>query len=198
MTLNRAKHWLPLRASSHPRNFFFFFNQKHFFIFLLQIFRSISLKYGHIWYQNDGNEMFFQTIKCIFKNIYSWIFSDFFFIIFRYIFCHSDLDLWPKVTNFNRVWANVLSNHLAKTASKSVHPFGWNFVHKNSAGHTDRQTDTHINTHTHTEKLQWKYNPSTISWRCNDTFGSMQIFEHTFFRKKISAHINLAIWKKNI
>ena len=40
----------------------------------------------------------------------------------------------------------VASNYLAKTASKSVHPFGWNFVH--------RQTDTHTHTHTHTDKLQ--------------------------------------------
>ena len=32
--------------------------------------------------------------------------------------------------------------HLAKTASKSVHPFGWNFVRKNSAGQTDTYTGT--------------------------------------------------------
>ena len=31
---------------------------------------------------------------------------------------------------------------------------------------TDRQTDRH--THRHTDKLQWKYNLSTISWRCNE------------------------------
>ena len=66
--------------------------------------------------------------------------------------------LTPKVTNFNRIRASVLSNHLAKTAFKSVHPFGWNFVHKQSRKH--RQTHS---------KLQWKYNPSTISWRCNHT-----------------------------
>ena len=42
----------------------------------------------------------------------------------------SHCDLWPKVTNFNRVRASVLSNRLVKTASKSVYPFGWNFVHK--------------------------------------------------------------------
>ena len=73
---------------------------------------------------------------------------------------HCDLDLWPKVTKINRVWASSGSNHLAKTASKSVHPFGWNFVHKNFG------TDTHTHTDRHTDKLQWKYNPSTISWRC--------------------------------
>ena len=40
--------------------------------------------------------------------------------------------LWPKVTILNRVWASAVSNHLAKTASKSVHPFVCNFVHKQS------------------------------------------------------------------
>ena len=70
-----------------------------------------------------------------------------FFIIYTYIFGHRDLDLWPKVTNFNRVRASVVSNHLAKTASKSVHSFRWNFVHKKS-GHTDRHTHTHTDTQT--------------------------------------------------
>ena len=52
-----------------------------------------------------------------------------------------------KVTNFNRVWARAVSNHLAKTASKSVHPFDWNFVHKQSwtDRHTQTQTDTQTN-----------------------------------------------------
>ena len=56
---------------------------------------------------------------------------------------HCDLDLWPKVTNFNRVPASSISNHLEKTASKSVHPFSWNFVYKQSPTHTHthRQTD---------------------------------------------------------
>ena len=48
-----------------------------------------------------------------------------------------------KVINFNRVRASVLSNRLAKTASKSVHSFGWNFVHKQSHTHTHRKTDRH-------------------------------------------------------
>ena len=63
---------------------------------------------------------------------------------------HCDLDLWPTVTNFNRVRASVLSKRLVKTASKSVHPFGWNFVHKKCRTHrqTDRQTDTHTDTQT--------------------------------------------------
>ena len=84
--------------------------------------------------------------------------ANFFFIIFTYIFGHRDLDIWPKVTKFNRVRASVISNHLAKTASKSVHPFGWNLF--------TRIPDTHTQTHRHTDKLQWKYNPSKISLRC--------------------------------
>ena len=69
------------------------------------------------------------------------------------ILCRGDLDLWPKITNFNRVWASVVSNHSVKTTSKSVHLFSWNFVHK---------TDRHIHRQA---ALQWKYNPSTILWR---------------------------------
>ena len=66
---------------------------------------------------------------------------------------------------------SVLSNRLAKTASKSVYLFGLNFVHKKRAGHThththtdrqtDRQTDTQTNTHTHTHT-----HTDTILWRC--------------------------------
>ena len=63
---------------------------------------------------------------------------------------HCDLDLRPKVTKFNRVRASARSNHLAKTASKSVHPFVWNFVHKKCRTHrqTDRQTYTQTDTQT--------------------------------------------------
>ena len=62
----------------------------------------------------------------------------------KWILRHCDLefDLGPKVTNFNRVRANAVSKYLAKIASKSVHQFGWNFVHK----HSDTQTDTHTDT----------------------------------------------------
>ena len=74
----------------------------------------------------------------------------------KWVLHHCDLDLWPKVTNFNRVRASAVSNHLAKIASKSVHPFGWNFVHKKSRTHR----------HTHRDKLQGEYNSSTILWRC--------------------------------
>ena len=60
----------------------------------------------------------------------------------KWVLRHCDLDLWPKVINFNRVQASAGSSHLAKTASKSVHPFGWNFVHKQTSDtHTDTQTD---------------------------------------------------------
>ena len=75
---------------------------------------------------------------------------------FRHVSGYCDLDIWPKVTKFNRVRASARGNHLAKTASKSVHSFVWNFVHKK------------CRTHRHTDKLKWKYNPSTISWRCKN------------------------------
>ena len=64
--------------------------------------------------------------------------------------------LWPKVTNFNRVRGNAVRNYSTLSASKSVHWFDRHFVHKR----------TH--THTQTDKLKWKYNPSTISWRCKN------------------------------
>ena len=46
----------------------------------------------------------------------------------------------PLVENMISSFSAV-SNHLAKTASKSVQPFGWIFVHKNTDRQTDRQTD---------------------------------------------------------
>ena len=61
----------------------------------------------------------------------------------KWVLRHCDLDLWPKVTKFNWLWASALSKRLAKTASKSVHPFGWNFVHKKNW--TDTQTHTQTN-----------------------------------------------------
>ena len=101
----------------------------------------------------------------------------------KWILRHCDLDLWPKVTKFNRVRASAGSNHLVKTAFKLVHPFGWNFVHK--------RCRTHTHTHRHTDKLQWKYNPSTISWRCNkherfQTHTHLQI--HTQRHKNTQSH----------
>ena len=64
----------------------------------------------------------------------------------KWVLRHCDLDLWPKVTNFNRVRASAISNHLAKTASKSVHPFGWNFVHKKIRTHRQKDRKTHTQT----------------------------------------------------
>ena len=61
----------------------------------------------------------------------------------KWIWSHCDLDLWPKVTNCNKVWACELSNRLVKTAFQSVHPFGWNFVHKQSQTHRRTHTQTH-------------------------------------------------------
>ena len=57
----------------------------------------------------------------------------------NWVLRHCDLDLWPKVTNFNRVWASAASNHLAKTASKLVHPFGLILL-------TRKKSDTHTQT----------------------------------------------------
>ena len=62
--------------------------------------------------------------------------------------CDLDLDLWLKVTNIKTVSASAetsaISNHLTKTASKSVPLFGWNFVHW--------QTDSLTHSHTHAQK----------------------------------------------
>ena len=60
----------------------------------------------------------------------------------KWVLCHCDLHLWPKVTKFNRVQVSAGSNHLAKTASKSVHLFRWNFVHKQSQTHRQTQNIT--------------------------------------------------------
>ena len=59
--------------------------------------------------------------------------------------------IWPKVTNFNRVWASAVSNHLAKTASKSVIRLAGILL--------TRKHRTHTQTDRHTDKLKWKYNP---------------------------------------
>ena len=56
-----------------------FFNQRHFvkiFNFLLFFFLISIEQYGHIWYQNDENEMFYQMTGFIFKNIYMRIFCE--------------------------------------------------------------------------------------------------------------------------
>ena len=67
----------------------------------------------------------------------------------KWILSHCDLDLWFKVTNFNRVQVSVVSNRLAKTASKSVRLFDWNFVHKQIRTHTHTHTHTHTYIHTY-------------------------------------------------
>ena len=62
----------------------------------------------------------------------------------KWVLRHCDLDLWLKVTNLNRVLVSTISNHLAKIASKSVHPFGWKFVHKQSWTHTQTNCSENI------------------------------------------------------
>ena len=59
---------------------------------------------------------------------------------------HCDLDLRFKIANFNKIRVIAISNNLAKTASKSVNPFGCSLTDTQ----TDRQTDTQTITHTHT------------------------------------------------
>ena len=58
--------------------------------------------------------------------------------------CDFDFDFWPKVINFNMIRASVLSNRLAKTASKSVHPFGWNCVQKQRENYTIDMKETRV------------------------------------------------------
>ena len=96
----------------------------------------------------------------------------------NWILRHCDLDLEPKVINFNMVQASAVRKYLAKTASKSMHPFGRNFVHWQTNTHTDRHThtDTHTQTDTHTDRQQWKYNPLTISWSCNKKLIYMYLY----------------------
>ena len=67
----------------------------------------------------------------------------------KWISRHCDLYLWSKVTHFNSFRASAVSNYLGKTDSKSVHPFGWNFIHW--------KTDSL--SHTHTDKLQLNIPP---------------------------------------
>ena len=66
-----------------------------------------------------------------------------------------DLDLWPKITNFNRVRASVVSSHLARTASKSVHPFSWNFVYKQSRTHRQTHTQTNCSENITPPQFRW-------------------------------------------
>ena len=56
-----------------------------------------------------------------------------------------EIGLWSNVTNFKRVRDSAVNSHLTKTASKSVHPIGWNLFYKNTAGQTDRHKHTETN-----------------------------------------------------
>ena len=77
------------------------------------------------WYQNDGNEKMYRMVWDLIFNMSTFeFFSDFFFNIQTYVFDHCDLDLYSNGTNFNKVRADTVGNHLAKIALKSVHSFG--------------------------------------------------------------------------
>ena len=93
----------------------------------------------------------------------------------KWILSNWDLDLWPTVKNFNRVWASAVSNHIVKTASKPMHPFSWNFVHKQSW--TDTQTDRHQYTST-TEVL-----PGIEPWTSLSKDHHSVILFPLYFRK---------------
>ena len=101
-------------------------------------------------------------------------------------FRHCDLHLWPKITHFNRVF--------------SLYPFGWNFVNKKTS---DTQTHTHTHTHNtqtdrHIDKLQWKYNPSMISWRCkNSNMEHSEICQYliTKLQNKKIAVASVTVWR---
>ena len=93
------------------------------------------------------------------------------------------------VTNFNWVRASVVWNRLAKTASKSVHPFGWNFVHKNIRTDTHTQTDTQTNCSENVTppRFHGGVTMETINIKITQTPPSVTI-EYIFdqmFRKKI-------------
>ena len=107
---------------------FFRFNWIFFLNFTILFFSFIIEKYEPILCQHVGYYLKHPK-KCIrFWNMHIWIFANI-FCIFMF-FGHCDLDLRPKVTNFNRVRGTVVTNYLAKTALKSYK-------------RTDRQTHTH-------------------------------------------------------
>ena len=63
----------------------------------------------------------------------------------KWILRHCDVDLWPKVTNFNRVRATAVISYLAKTVSKLVYIAVWSAFCS--------QTDRRIHTHRQTEVI---------------------------------------------
>ena len=67
-----------------------------------------------------------------------------------------------KVINFYWVGVGLVSKEFVTIFVEISAPVRQEFC---SQEFPDTQTDRH--THWHTDKLQWKYNPSTISWRCN-------------------------------
>ena len=101
------------------------------------------VQYGHIWYQNDGNKISNRMMRSNLKKCLDLNFWQIFFIIFTYIFGHRDLDLWPKVTKFNRVRAKqpFSENRVQIGASVRLEFCSQEF-------RTHRQTDRHAHTQT--------------------------------------------------
>ena len=100
-------------------------------------------RYGHIWYQNDGNNIPYPMAEMIFAYLN---FLANLFPIFE-IFGDCDLDLLPKVTIFELDLTIDIRHHVSKTASKLVE---W-FARYRANRQTDRQTDRRTDTRTHTQ-----------------------------------------------
>ena len=108
----------------------------------------------------------------------------------KWILRNCDFDLWPRVTNFNRVRVSAVSNHLAKAASKSVHPFGWNFVHKQTS---DTHTDCNENIIPPRFRACTSHGVIYVNWFSKSNIGSL--WKSILIR---SSKISVPSWNDNI
>ena len=116
------------------------------------------------------------------------------------LFGHCDLDLSPKVTNFNSVRGNAVSNYLAKTASKSVYRFDRHFVHKrtHTHTHTDRQTDPQTNLSENITLPRFRGSIKMIIFQCplNINDRGQIVFKIDFAMLKISCfYFAVVFWR---
>ena len=87
------------------------------------------------------------------------------------------MDLYGRIWTYMHDCFNMCTDPYSATK-----PGWWSYDYSKLLGwrtHTqiDRQTDTH------TDKLQWKYSTSTVSWRCN-----------YWFMVQMKCFISLRIW----
>ena len=106
----------------------------------------------------------------------------------KWVLRHCDLDLWPKVTNFKRIWASLVSNHLSEDCVK-IGVAVWSAFYSQ----TNRQTDRH--THTQTDvHSEAKIFPSMTLWSCKKrmvtNYTSIQLM--SFFYLEYTTY--LLIW----